>query len=195
MRRQIAYHLAHARATAAGSARGERCVVATSVSRLVRTLDTLYAENGITIEQAVPETHIVRCPLEDLEEILGNLLDNACKWSRARVRVTSSESDDSVSIAVDDDGPGLEPAMASSALQRGVRADERVPVLRLRTHDSRLKTQNDSALDSPPARSLTASRAASSSRVPSRRSAARPLRPLRCRNGGHQRGERRSRRA
>lgn len=127
MRRQIDYHLAHARATAAGSARGERSVVASAVSGLVRALDPLYAERGITVAQSVPHTHVVRCPHEDLEEIFGNLLDNACKWGRSRVLVTSTESDDSVSIAVDDDGPGLEPALAAAVLQRGVRADERVP--------------------------------------------------------------------
>lgn len=127
MRRQIDYHLAHARATATGSARGERSVVAVSVSGLVRALDPLYAERGITVERSVPQAHVVRCPHEDLDEILGNLLDNACKWGRTHVRVTSAESDDSVSIAVDDDGPGLEPALAPTVLQRGVRADERVP--------------------------------------------------------------------
>lgn len=127
MRRQIDYHLAHARATAAGPARGDRTLVAPSVSGLLRALDPLYTGRGVTFEQAVPATHVVRCPREDLEEILGNLLDNGGKWGRRRVRVTSTESSGSVAIAVEDDGPGLEPALAARVMQRGVRADERVP--------------------------------------------------------------------
>ena len=59
--------------------------------------------------------------------MLGNLLDNACKWARSRVIVTSTMHDDCLSIAVDDDGPGLDPSMREAVLQRGVRADEAAP--------------------------------------------------------------------
>jgi signal transduction histidine kinase len=58
--------------------------------------------------------------------MLGNLLDNACKWARSRVAVSSSIDDDVLVIVVDDDGPGLDPSMRAQVLQRGVRADERV---------------------------------------------------------------------
>lgn len=127
MCRQIDYHLAHARATADARLPGVRCFVAASVDGLVRTLKQAYAERAITFEQAVTGAHVVRCAREDLDEILGNLLDNACKWCRSRVRVASTASADSVAIVVEDDGQGLEPALTSVVLQRGVRADERVP--------------------------------------------------------------------
>jgi signal transduction histidine kinase len=56
--------------------------------------------------------------------MLGNLLDNACKWARARVRLTCSKEREQVVIAVDDDGPGIEPSMREAVMRRGVRADE-----------------------------------------------------------------------
>ncbi len=59
--------------------------------------------------------------------MLGNLIDNACKWARSRVSVTSALSNGMVAISVDDDGPGLASSMRERVLQRGVRADEAAP--------------------------------------------------------------------
>ena len=59
--------------------------------------------------------------------MLGNLLDNACKWARSTVRVSASTAGAGVVIVVDDDGPGLDPSMWERVLQRGVRADEAAP--------------------------------------------------------------------
>jgi signal transduction histidine kinase len=127
MRRQVDYHLAHARAAASGATPGARCAVNVSVEGLVRTLQRLYAERGVAIHVDVPPRHSVRTQREDLDEMLGNLLDNACTWARSRVTVGSSEQGASVVISVDDDGPGLAAAMREKVLQRGVRADEAAP--------------------------------------------------------------------
>src|SRR5262245_19651248 len=141
MRRQIEYHLAHARAAASGATPGARCLVAASAAPLARTLLRLHAERGITIEVRVPPDDEVRGQREDLDEMLGNLLDNACKWARSRVTVTSTTdapaSDatragdlrrpSTTEIVVDDDGPGLVASMREAVLQRGVRADEAAP--------------------------------------------------------------------
>ncbi len=59
--------------------------------------------------------------------MLGNLLDNACKWAKSRVWLTSAPTGDSIVITVDDDGPGLSESMREAVLQRGVRADEAAP--------------------------------------------------------------------
>ena len=59
--------------------------------------------------------------------MLGNLLDNACKWATSRVAVRSSGGDGAIVITVDDDGPGLAASMRDAVLQRGVRADEAAP--------------------------------------------------------------------
>ena len=129
MRRQVEYHLAHARAGAsAGAAPGVRCPIAESAEALARTLRRLYADRGLSIEVDVATEHAVRSRREDLDEMLGNLLDNACKWARSRVAIASFQEDDgAVAITVDDDGPGLPPALRESVLQRGVRADEAAP--------------------------------------------------------------------
>jgi signal transduction histidine kinase len=90
MRRQIDYHLAHARAAASGALPGARCSVVESADALSRTLLRLHADRGIAIEVRVPGDHVVRCQREDLDEMLGNLLDNACKWAGSRVSVSSA---------------------------------------------------------------------------------------------------------
>jgi signal transduction histidine kinase len=125
MRRQIDYHLAHARA-AAGNGPGTRSLVAPSVDGLFRTLERLHAERSIALRSAVPPGHAVRCGREDLDEMLGNVLDNACKWGRSRVEVESDTAGSSIVITVDDDGPGIDQALAARVLERGVRADEQV---------------------------------------------------------------------
>jgi signal transduction histidine kinase len=127
MRRQVDYHLAQARAAVGGASGGAACLVAPSVEALFRTLARLHGERVLAMEQSVPPGTSVRCSREDLEEMLGNVLDNACKWARSRVRVESVVDERSVTIAVDDDGSGLDPSLATTVLQRGVRADERVP--------------------------------------------------------------------
>ncbi len=127
MRRQIEYHLAHARAAASGATLGARCSVAESAEGLSRTLLRLHAARGMAIDMCVSPEHAIRGQREDLDEMLGNLLDNACKWARARITITSAVDDASVVITVDDDGPGLAESMREAVLQRGVRADEAEP--------------------------------------------------------------------
>ena len=127
MRRQVESHLAHARAAASGATPGARCTVVESAEGLARTMRRLHADRGLTIDVRVAPEHSVRCQREDLDEMLGNLLDNACKWGRSRVVIASTATEQSIAIAVDDDGPGLEPSMRDVVLQRGVRADEAAP--------------------------------------------------------------------
>ena len=74
----------------------------------------------------VGPAHAVRCQREDLEEMLGNLLDNACKWCRSRVEAGSEAMGAAIVITVDDDGAGIAPEMAARVLERGVRADEQM---------------------------------------------------------------------
>ena len=127
MQRQIDFHLAHARAAGSAATLGARSVVAESVDGLSRTLQRLHAARGITIDSRVPAAHAVRVQREDLDEMLGNLLDNGCKWARSRVAVGSMLHGERIVITIDDDGPGLDPALREAVLQRGVRADEAAP--------------------------------------------------------------------
>ena len=95
-----------------------------NVEALSRTLLRLHAERGIAIDVKVSPEHWVRGQREDLDEMLGNLLDNACKWATSRVAIEATQDHDTVVMMVDDDGPGLAPSMRELVLQRGVRADE-----------------------------------------------------------------------
>jgi signal transduction histidine kinase len=127
MRRHVDYHLAHARAAASGATPGARAAVQPSVDGLVRTLSRLHAGRGLHLDAAVDAGHAIRGHREDLDEMLGNLLDNACTWARTRVIVSSAQLNGHVTIDVDDDGPGLPEALRRAVLQRGVRADEAAP--------------------------------------------------------------------
>jgi signal transduction histidine kinase len=127
MQRQVDYHLAQARATASSrAAPGVRCSVLPSVEGLVRTMRRLHAERELTINIDVSPAHEIRGRKEDLDEMLGNLLDNACKWARSRVAISSAIDHAQLLISVDDDGPGLDPSLRAQVLQRGVRADQQV---------------------------------------------------------------------
>ncbi len=127
MRRQVDYHLAHARAAASGAALHTRSPVAVSVDGLTRTMRRLHAQRGLTIDARVDPAHAFRGRREDLDEMLGNLLDNACKWTATRVAIESAVEGDRVIVTIDDDGRGLEVSMREAVLQRGVRADEAAP--------------------------------------------------------------------
>jgi signal transduction histidine kinase len=124
MRRQIDYHLAHARSAAASASPAARASIAASAEGLVRALQRLHVEQGLRIEIDAPASHVFRGQREDLDEMLGNLLDNACKWARTQVRLTCLKEDEQIVIAVDDDGPGIESSLREAVMQRGVRADE-----------------------------------------------------------------------
>ena len=126
MRRQIDYHLAHARASASGGNPSARSHVLTSADGLARTMMAIHADKQVRVEVHVAHEHFVRAQREDLDEMLGNLVDNACKWAQSRVEITSS-SNGQTEITVDDDGPGLAPELRETVLQRGVRADEAAP--------------------------------------------------------------------
>lgn len=126
MRRQIEYHLAQARAVS-GATPGVRSSVRDCAESLTRTVKHLYADRGLSFQIDVVDEHFVRVQREDLEEILGNLLDNACKWGKSQVVVSSRASDGQILIVVEDDSPGINPSVRDSVLQRGVRADETTP--------------------------------------------------------------------
>ena len=128
MKRQVDYHLAQARAVgAAGASPGTVCSLRESADGVVRALNRIYAERGIAVDVRVPTDFSVRVQREDLDEMIGNLLDNAYKWGKSHVTIDAVRREDVVEIAVEDDGSGLAPGMRETVLQRGVRADEALP--------------------------------------------------------------------
>jgi signal transduction histidine kinase len=127
MRRQIDYHLARARSVASSESPGARAPIAASAEGIARVLQRLHSARGMHIEIDAPSSHAFSGQREDLDEMLGNLLDNACKWAHTGVKLSCSKEGERVVITVDDDGPGIEPSMREAILQRGVRADEAAP--------------------------------------------------------------------
>ncbi|HEX5227816.1 MAG TPA: sensor histidine kinase [Bryobacteraceae bacterium] len=127
MSRQVDYHLARARAAASGSTAPVRCPVAPCVDALVRTLSKLYVGRALDISAGVPPDLAARVEREDLDEMLGNLLDNACKWAHSKILVAVALDAGMLLLTVDDDGPGLSAKQCSMVLVRGVRLDEAAP--------------------------------------------------------------------
>ncbi|MGA0582821.1 MAG: ATP-binding protein [Castellaniella sp.] len=127
-RRQVDYHLARARAAAAVRVTGLRSPILPLLRGLVRVMDRVHAERGLTYDlEGVPGDLAFRGEAQDFQEMLGNVLDNAGKWARRRVRVTARREDGELTIRVEDDGPGLSPERAETVFERGRRADERTP--------------------------------------------------------------------
>lgn len=127
MQTLIEHQLARARAQSRAQIRGPGVAVADSVASLVRVLGPLAVEHGVLIETVLPPDVYFAGDVADLDEMLGNLLDNACKWGRTKVQVTVRTLDHQLEITVEDDGPGLPDTQAEALFQRGARLDERVP--------------------------------------------------------------------
>ncbi len=100
--------------------------VGAQVQRLLRALQIAYRQRCIEVEVDLPEPCQVRGDERDVMEILGNLLENAFKYTRSRVRV-SGEIDGTLTVRVEDDGPGIPEAVRQAVLRRGTRADEAQP--------------------------------------------------------------------
>lgn len=127
MTAQIDRQLARARVAASGPIGSDRCLVGPCVEALVRAMSTLHAERALAISADVPADLSAAVRQEDLEEMLGNLLDNACKWSTSAVRIRAALHTQTIVFTIDDDGPGLAEEDRNVVLRRGVRLDERAP--------------------------------------------------------------------
>ncbi len=129
MSQNVQHYLKRAQAAARAEILGARTEVAPAIDDLSRLLQRLNSENGLTVAPGhVDESIWFRGERQDLDEMLGNLLENACKFAESRVRVSAQRSDDGeLEIHVDDDGPGLSPEQREQALKRGVRLDETAP--------------------------------------------------------------------
>jgi two-component system sensor histidine kinase PhoQ len=122
----VQYQLQRA-ATAGRSALASPISLQDSLDRLLRSLHKVYAERGIQVEQDVEPRCRFRGDEGDLLELLGNLLDNAFKWSRQRVRIQTTQQHGQLRICIEDDGPGISPGQIEQVLQRGTRLDEATP--------------------------------------------------------------------
>jgi signal transduction histidine kinase len=99
--------------------------IATDVPALIDALQSIYREKNLHITTLLPELTTGFIDREDMLELLGNLLDNACKWAQRQVRLTIS-TDNETMVMVEDDGPGVDDDALSQLSQRGKRLDESV---------------------------------------------------------------------
>ena len=128
MAAQVDHHLRRARAAARGQAIGVRAEMDPIIDGLVRTLPRIYRDKDLTIERTGDEGLIFRGHPRDLEDMIGNLMDNAAKWTGSRIDVdVFSVEEASCTIVIEDDGPGLTAAEIETALKRGARLDEATP--------------------------------------------------------------------
>lgn len=127
MHDNVQHYLKRARAAARAQTVGARSEVKPVLEDLSRLLNKLFDRQGIRVEVSCPAGVFVRVEKQDLEEMAGNLMENACKWAVNQVKVQVVLSEDSFMVHIDDDGPGLEPDERIAALQRGVRLDEAAP--------------------------------------------------------------------
>ena len=127
-RKQIDYHLSRSRLAASVRVPGARTSVVPVLDGLVRVMRRIHAERNLElIVRPHNELPDFRGEEQDLQEMLGNLLDNACKWAAKRVDVSLAVAADEILIMIDDDGRGIAEAEQQRVLNRGERADERVP--------------------------------------------------------------------
>jgi len=134
MRDQVARHLERAHLAARVAVIGTVTDVRKVVTALARSMEKIHHHRNIAIDVDALEGLRFRGERQDLEEMVGNLVDNACKWAQSRVaiEVLSQRPDPNddrriVHILVDDDGPGLSPQQREQVARRGRRLDETKP--------------------------------------------------------------------
>lgn len=127
----VTNYLDRAQLAARTSLVGQRADAAIVVSRLVRVMDKLHPDKSVSFQPAEGANIWFRGEADDLEEMVGNLLDNGCKWAASEVKISMGQpqgtAETGLIITIEDDGPGLTEDERTSVLQRGVRLDEKVP--------------------------------------------------------------------
>lgn len=127
MQSQIDYQIARARAAASRGKPGTACSLTETADGVVRALGRLHVERGLTFDNRIPADVMVACETQDLNEILANLIDNACRYAKTRItlRLDDAQTDGLVRIIVEDDGPGLPPEAREVVFNIGERWDTR----------------------------------------------------------------------
>jgi signal transduction histidine kinase len=131
MHDQVNYYLDRARMAARTGLVGRQTEVFPVADGIVRALERIYSERNLDLSVACPPEARFLGEKQDLEEMLGNLLDNACKWAASRVALTVVADEVAaramLRISVDDDGPGLTPEQRAQGIARGRKLDETKP--------------------------------------------------------------------
>lgn len=128
MREQVDHHLRRARAAARSQTSGERTPVEPILDELAVTLERIFQDKGVEIDWRCPEDLCFQGEKQDFMELAGNVMENAGKWCKGRIRADATPSGEGrMLLTVDDDGPGLPEEERAQALKRGQRLDENAP--------------------------------------------------------------------
>ena len=131
MRDQVSFYLDRARAAARAGAIGAATDVGPALEALGRTFRKIHREREIVFPEIMPDVRFLG-ERQDFDDLVGNLLDNACKWAASKVELSLSQEPAAAGrsrlvVTIDDDGPGLAPDMRAEAMRRGRRLDETKP--------------------------------------------------------------------
>lgn len=125
---QVSWHMKRARMAASAVTPGSSVEVRPVVDGIVAVMRRAYADKSLAVDVSVPSQGVrFKGEPQDLQEILGNVVDNAYKWADQRVTIGCIDTPDGFAITIDDDGPGVPADQRSAILQRGVRMDELKP--------------------------------------------------------------------
>lgn len=127
MDRRIRHHLGRARAAAVSGPVRARTELAPSVADIAAVLGKVNADKLLSFVSDIPPRLAVACEQQDVDEMIGNVLENAFRWARTQVAVQARKQGRNVILTIQDDGPGLTPVQMSQATQPGRRLDEGEP--------------------------------------------------------------------
>ena len=125
--RSVDHYLSRARAYGTEKVLGSRSSIKTSTEDLVYAMQRIYLKRDLIFDLSRLHGCWFRGEAQDLEEMLGNLMDNACKWAKSRVQIACSTQGGRLEILVEDDGPGIAREEFESVMRRGHKLDEAKP--------------------------------------------------------------------
>jgi len=125
--KHIERYLAHARAAGAAGVLGARASVKETIEELRFSMELIHKDRGLSFRISGADGLFFQGDPHDLEEMVGNLMDNACKWTHSLVAVTARKSEGRLIITVEDDGPGIPEERRTEVLHRGRQLDEAAP--------------------------------------------------------------------
>jgi len=125
--RSVDHYLSRARTYGNEKVLGARSSIKTTTEDLVYAMQRIYLKHNLIYDLSRLRGCWFRGEVQDLEEMLGNLMDNACKWAKSRVRVCCGTADGRLEIMVEDDGPGIAPEEIENVMRRGHKLDESKP--------------------------------------------------------------------
>jgi len=127
IRASIEHHLSRARTFGRADALGKHTDVCTVVDDLLLVMRHTFKSRNLEFEVSLSEKCHFRGDSQDLEDMIGNLLDNACKWARSKVGLRCVCRDRRMTLTVEDDGPGIPPEFVGRAVHRGWKEDDSRP--------------------------------------------------------------------